>query len=244
MSTASTDRIMELARQTLGNAKSGKEILSLIEDVVEERDELVKNHEHLKSLGRLAEKMVAEADDLAKQIKKEVEEKAQAGARAIVSRAEEQAGQIREDAAAKAACNAREETKRLQEQALGEMESAFEKQRNDLLDRMSEATEQLSRQIMDEAEDSTRRLKSILEDINRSVGGIQLHVRPAGNMPGVAEKALSSAAATDVEHEVRQEVTANEERPATKQEAVSGNPGGDSDLVRIDNPSAERQRLH
>ncbi len=55
-------------------AKSGldeEQVVSFVNGLISERDTLIKRQEHLSSLLKLAERTVAEADNVAKQVKEE-----------------------------------------------------------------------------------------------------------------------------------------------------------------------------
>ena len=97
MGKDSNDGIIELWGQDFNRAKDGldeEQIVSFVNEIISERDTLLKRQEHLSSLTKLAERTVSEADNLAKRVKEEAEEQAKAEANAIVTKAEEQAQQI------------------------------------------------------------------------------------------------------------------------------------------------------
>ncbi len=88
--------VVDLQGYTFIRVKLGldeEEVNSVLAQLLDERDKLNKRQEHLSSLYELAERTVAEADNLAKRIEQETLEKAEAESQSILNRAEEQAQQ-------------------------------------------------------------------------------------------------------------------------------------------------------
>ena len=80
--------------------KSGldeKQVTSFVNELVSQRDTLLKHQEHLSSFSMLAERTVAEADNVAKQIKEEAAEQAKVEPNAIIAETEEQVQQMFEE---------------------------------------------------------------------------------------------------------------------------------------------------
>ncbi len=78
--------IADVLGYSIKRVKSGldeDQVISLVKQLVSERDMLAQRQEHLSSLTRLYEKTISEADELAKQIKQEADEQAQAEYKAI-----------------------------------------------------------------------------------------------------------------------------------------------------------------
>ena len=97
--------IVELGGRTFKRAKNGLdegEVASFLNELISERDMLIKNQEHLSSLTALAERTVMEADNLAKQIQKEAEDKATVEANTIIAGAEERVQKMIEEKRAEA----------------------------------------------------------------------------------------------------------------------------------------------
>ena len=84
------------------NGLDEEQVVSFVNELMNEREELLKSVEHLSSLTRLAEKTVVEADNVAQQTQKEAAEQAKAEANAIVAKAEEEAQQVVEEKRAEA----------------------------------------------------------------------------------------------------------------------------------------------
>ena len=66
--------VIELWGRELDIVKNGlseAQVVSLVNELISERDTLIKRQEHLSSLVQLAERTVVEADNIAKQVKEE-----------------------------------------------------------------------------------------------------------------------------------------------------------------------------
>lgn len=92
--------IVEICGQKFSRAKSGldeDQVESVVKELINEREMLLKRQEHLSSLNDLAERTVAEADGLAQQIKQQAMEQARAESEAMLARINEEAQQVIED---------------------------------------------------------------------------------------------------------------------------------------------------
>lgn len=76
------------------NGLDETQVVSVINELVGQRDRLIRHTEHLSSLTRLAEKTVTEADKLAEEMKTEAIERAKTEAAEIIVKAEAQAQQM------------------------------------------------------------------------------------------------------------------------------------------------------
>jgi hypothetical protein len=74
-----------------------KDVLPLIQTIIEERDELAKHQDNSPTLTRFIEKIAKEADEWAEQTKKEAREQASTQAKAMLSKAEEQVAHYTEE---------------------------------------------------------------------------------------------------------------------------------------------------
>jgi vacuolar-type H+-ATPase subunit H len=104
--------IFELAGYTIKRTELGldqEQVTSIMSQLLSQRDALLKRQEHLLALSQLAERTVAEADELARKFKREAEEQAEAEAKALLTKAEEQAQQIIEVKVAEAMASAQSE---------------------------------------------------------------------------------------------------------------------------------------
>jgi hypothetical protein len=105
MTNSPKDDVAVLGGREFKRVKNGldeAQVASFIDELIKERDKLVKSQEHIASLNRLAERAIVEADKLAGQIKTEATEQAKAESAAVVDRAKEQARELAEKKMAEA----------------------------------------------------------------------------------------------------------------------------------------------
>ena len=122
----SNGNIIELYGYEFVRTKNGLEeeqVLSVIEGLTEERNQLIERNEHLSSLTRLAEKTVAEADNFARQIEAEAKERAGEETKNILAWAEEQAEKVIQEKTADVLTGAEQEAKAIQSEARKQVEA-------------------------------------------------------------------------------------------------------------------------
>jgi len=156
---------VELWGRKFKRAKYGldeEEVASFINELISERDMLIKHQEHLSSLTTLAERTVVEADNLAKQIQKETVDQAKAEANTIVARAEEQAQKIIEEKGAEAVAMASREAEAI---------TANAQQQAELL--LAEKAKEISSQLRDMAHRLYRELLLQLESLRQEVEALK-----------------------------------------------------------------------
>ncbi|GAI80905.1 unnamed protein product, partial [marine sediment metagenome] len=92
--------VIELWGHDFGRVRYGldeEQVVAFVNEVISQRDMFLQRQEHLSSLTKLAERAVAEADNMAKQMSEEAAEQARAEATMIIAKAEEQAQQVIEE---------------------------------------------------------------------------------------------------------------------------------------------------
>ena len=136
-----------------------KQILSLVQQLIEERESLLKRQEHLVSLSRLSEKTIAAADEVARQIKEEAKQQAETEAATIINGAKGNADKILEERRIAAIGSAQKEfiavkAKYLQEfdtfseNSINKFESRIKEVTHDISESMSSYTESLKEQFI------------------------------------------------------------------------------------------------
>ena len=156
-----TTDTVELGGHKFKRVKHGldeEQVVSFVNELINERDTLIKRQENLLSLTKLAERTVAEADNVAKQIKKEVRDQAKSEANAIIAKAEEQAQQIIEEKRAEVVVMANREAEAIKTNAQQQAESLLE-----------EAAKRIQPELRDMAQRLYRELLSQLESLNQQV---------------------------------------------------------------------------
>jgi hypothetical protein len=127
--------VVDIMGHSFRRVKDGldeSQVIPFMERIISERDLLAERQEHLTSLTRLYERTIAEADELAKQIKKESEEQARSQTEAVFARAEEQARQMVEEKTAEALATAREEAEKIKANAKKESRELLKEKSQEL----------------------------------------------------------------------------------------------------------------
>jgi cell division septum initiation protein DivIVA len=158
---SNTTDTVELGGRKFKRVKHGldeEQVVSFVNELISERDTLIKRQENLLSLTKLAERTVTEADNVAKQIKKEARDQAKSEANAIVAKAEEQAQQIIEEKKAEVVDMATREAEAIKANAQQQAESLLE-----------EAAKRIQPELRDMAQHLYRELLSQLESLNQQV---------------------------------------------------------------------------
>jgi vacuolar-type H+-ATPase subunit E/Vma4 len=156
----------KMARQLWGRdfdiVKEGldeSQVAMFITELIGERDELLQRQDHLASLTKLAERTVAEADKLAADIRKEIEEESQSQAAMILAKAEKEAQELMEqkraeilDVANKEAQEVRnraqQEAAAIKAQAQQEVEHLVNQQQQRVQEEVKEMAQKLHSQLM------------------------------------------------------------------------------------------------
>ena len=147
--------VIELFGHTFQKVKHGldeEQIVSFVKQLIDERDALIKRQEHVTSLTRLYERTISEADDLAEEIKKEAEEQAQAGAKAILGEAEEQAQQIIEEKRSEAVALAQKEVHTIKANAEKEVEALLKREIAAIQSQLRDTAQRLCDEMLSQAE--------------------------------------------------------------------------------------------
>lgn len=121
-----------------------KQILSLVQQLIDERESLLKRQEHLVSLSRLSEKTIAAADEVARQIKEEAKQQAEAEASTIITSAKGNADKILEERRIAAIGSAQKEFVAVKARYLQEFDTFSENSINKFESRIKEVTHEIS----------------------------------------------------------------------------------------------------
>ncbi len=169
-STTTADSALTLVRRSLEGVKGGDEVLEYIQRLTTERDDLLKRQEHLTSLARLMEKTVADADDMAAQIKGEAERAAQEHGQQLVTEAEDKARQILEEASSKAVAEAENDVRMMKENAQKALEGVLGEHKARLQEQVKQAAGRLYEQMLAQAEETKRQLEAFQGELDNLVG--------------------------------------------------------------------------
>jgi vacuolar-type H+-ATPase subunit H len=147
--------VLELAGYVIKRTDLGldqEQVTSIINQLLSQRDTLLKRQEHLLALSQLAERTVAEADELARKLKGEAEEQAEAEAKAILTKAEEQAQQMIELKVAEAMASAQTEAANIRADAEKQAGALLTEKAQKLQSQMRDVARQLCHQMLTQAE--------------------------------------------------------------------------------------------
>ena len=125
--TPSGDDALHLGGRVFKKVELGldeKEVQAYIDELITQRDSLLKRQEHLSALAELAEKTVIEANNLSQQMKQKAAEQAKVEADKIRTKAEQDAEQIIKEKKAEAKAVAEKEADIVRTEALRQAESA------------------------------------------------------------------------------------------------------------------------
>jgi hypothetical protein len=145
----------ELGGYILKRAELGldeEQVASIVTELLNERDALLKRQEHLLALSQLAERTVAEADELAKKFKKQAEEEAEARANAILTKAEEQAQQMFEEKVAEAMAAAQKEATNIRANAEEQTRALLQERVQRLQSQMRDTAQRLCSEMLSQSE--------------------------------------------------------------------------------------------
>ncbi len=190
--------VIELWGRHFKRAKSGldeEQVESFVNGLISERDMLLKRQEHLSSLSELAERTVAEADNIAKQVKEKAEDQAQAEAKAIVAKAEEQAQQMIEEKRAEAIAIAEREAEAIKASAQQQAELLLEEKTKKIQSELRDTAQRLFRELLSQLESLKQQVTVLEADFGRTLTLSQ----PAQTKPAIVEKKDDITPATDSE---------------------------------------------
>ena len=161
-------------RRHLENVEGREEMLSIVQKLIDERDELARRQEHLHSLARLFEKTVSNADDLAGQIKKEAAESAESQAREILAQAEERSQHLLEEIKSQALLETQDEVSTIRASAEREIQAAFRQQAAVFQGQVKETAERLYREMLAQAEECSSRLSVFEAELEKNLSGLHI----------------------------------------------------------------------
>jgi len=188
MAALRTNWTLAIFRRNLENVECRDEILFFLEQLMSERDELLKRQDHLQSLTQLAEMKVTDADALAGRIEKE----AQGQASDILARADEQARQVFEETKARALSEVREEIRTIRSVAEKEFEAVVREQTARMRGQVKGLAERFFDQMLIEAQESKRQLDMFQADLDKNLSSFNLPGSVPDKEKGTGESSAAS----------------------------------------------------
>jgi len=167
-----SEATIRLLRRALEKSDSNDEILAVVEEIVSERDELLRRQTHLHSLARLVEKTVSDADDLAAEVKKEAEDAAQAKAKEIMAQAEATSRAMLEDTRARGLSETQSEISAMRAAAEEDLKSQLKEWTSKLQAQVKETAESLRSEMLVQVEESKRRFDVFEVDLGKVLSSL------------------------------------------------------------------------
>jgi len=164
--------VVKLWGRDFNRTKSGldeEQVVSFANELISERDMLIERQEHLSSLLQLAERTVAEADNVAKQVKEEAVNQAKAEADAIVAQAEEQAQQIIEEKRAEAVAIAEQEAEAIKASAQQKVELLLEEEAKRIQSELRNTAQQLCTEFLSQLESLKQQVTASEADFEQAL---------------------------------------------------------------------------
>jgi hypothetical protein len=168
--------VLELGGYVIKRADPGldqEQVTSIINQLLSQRDTLFKRQEHLLALSQLAERTVAEADELGKKLKEEAEGQAEAEAKAILAKAEEQAQQMIEVKVAEAMASAQTEATNIRADAEKQAGVLLAEKAEKLQSQMRDVARQLFNEMLTQAESVKKQIVAFEANFEQELSGLE-----------------------------------------------------------------------
>ena len=208
---------IELGGWEIKKVKEGldeTQVVSLINDLLTQRDDLNQRTEHLSSLNRLAERTVAEADKLAEEVKAEAVEQAKTEAAGIVAQAETKAQAIAAEA--------------------GKIKLELKKSTQGLFNQLLTEIENLKQQVESLQAESERSLET-LEDKDSPLATVPEDPQPTSQEPAPAASDESPAITPAASQEPLETIAAPTEEtvvsPVSEAATETASPGMELEIT-------------
>ena len=134
------------------NGLDEEQVISFVNELISQRVTFLQRQEHLSSLTKLAERIAAEADNMAKQTNEEAVEQAKAETTAILAKAEEQAQQMIEEKRAEVIAMANREAESIRANAQQQATLLLEEKTSSIQIELKDTVQSLSRQFLSQLE--------------------------------------------------------------------------------------------
>lgn len=159
-----TEGVVELWGQIFKRAENGldeNQIIPFVDTLINERDSLLQRQEHLSSLSMLAERTIAEADDVASKIKADAESKAKTEAEAIISKAQEESQHLIEEKKNEAISLAEKEAATIRTNTKKEVELIREKETEKIHSELKSTSQLLYGELLSQLENLVKQVKEL-----------------------------------------------------------------------------------
>lgn len=145
------------------------QVVSFVNELISQRNTFLQRREHLSSLTKLAERMVAEASNMAAQIKDEAIERANAESTMILAKAEEQAQQMIEEKRAEVIAMANKKAEAIRANAQQEIELLLKEKARSSQTELKDTGKSLYRQFLLQLEDLQQQVRVLEIDFEHTL---------------------------------------------------------------------------
>lgn len=187
MDGSSGDNVVQLAGRAFKKVELGldeKDVRSCIEELINERDSLLKRQSHLSALATLAEKTVIEANNLAQQTKQKAEEQARSETERIKAKAKQDADHLLQEKKAEAdriRVKAEQDAARIVEEKKAEARVAAEKEAETIKTQAQKQVDAMRAEKMRTMKTETKNMVEKLQDeLITSIENIRRQVMTLG----------------------------------------------------------------
>ena len=180
--------VVELWGHEFKKAKYGldeEQVVSFVNELMNEHETLLKRAEHLLSLTKLAEKTVVEADNVAKQIQKEAVNQAKDEANAIIAKAEEQVQQVVQEKSAEAVAMANREAEAIKANAQQQAELLLEERAKRIQPELRDTAKRLYGELLSQLESVKQQVVALEEEFDHK---LSQPLEETGNVSMEADK--------------------------------------------------------
>lgn len=164
--------VVELWGREFKKARDGldeEQVVSFVNELMNEHETLLKHAEHLSSLTKLAEKTIVEADNVAKQLQKEAADRAKAEANAIIAKAEEQAQKVIQEKSAEATAMANREAEAIKANAKQRAELLLEERAKEIQPKLRDTAKSLYGELLSQLESLKQQVVALEEEFDRKL---------------------------------------------------------------------------
>ena len=186
MDTIDKQGVLEVGGHVFKRVKSGldeSQVVTVVQSLLDEREELSKRQGHFTSLMKLAEKMISDADNLAEQIKTEAQAKAESEAQALAARTEEEARQKADAMIAEAMDKANKEAETIKQVALRERHESLKEQAERLQAQLNHSANGICQRMLAQAEAFTRELVDLQAEFGMRISNLSVDGGPPETEP-------------------------------------------------------------
>jgi len=170
-----SSKTIEIHGRTFKTVKFGidtQEVATLVKEMIDEKEALLKRQESLSTLTKLYEKTVIEADNMAKQIQLEARTQAQKEANEILMQAHERARNMVEEKTTEAIVLVQQQVKMMKAEIKGQLSTMMTDELTHIQTLIQDTARQLSDIMAEKAENLVRNMSKVDLELEGEVTGL------------------------------------------------------------------------